>query len=160
MWTAANPPDQSKRKRYRWREGQCLHLRATGMTPRRQAGKGGTMVWRNARTGDIRGAFQWAFSRRVRGGDYMLLLANVYDAHAPTQRIQLRSDRIAYTGSERWWLSCPSCDGRCRGLFKTPRSSGFACRTCANVQYDSRLRAHPKRRLQRLGFQMKRAGLC
>ncbi|WP_292449547.1 hypothetical protein, partial [Methylibium sp.] len=65
MWTRANPPDQSTRRRYSWRASECLRLRIVDVGVDGSA-TWGEVVW--SHEGKPIGYLLWAYRRDERGG--------------------------------------------------------------------------------------------
>jgi hypothetical protein len=50
----------------------------------------------------------------------------------------------------RWWFQCPTCQRRCRCLYKPPASRRFACRKCHDLSYNAQQEASPMRAAERI----------
>lgn len=121
------------------KDADCLRLGLKGWHPRRVGGMAGTAAWTRAG----RPLLTLAWQMRPDPGGWAMSWPDL------GQTVPMRLETTLKRGS-RWWWSCPSCGRQAGALWLPPTRRGFACRSCWNVRYASRLRVHPRRMLQRL----------
>lgn len=61
------------------------------------------------------------------------------DGRQFSQNIEFRVTNPNY-GGERYWFSCPSCQGRAAKLCATSESTAYACRRCLRLVYNCQYR--------------------
>ena len=64
-----------------------------------------------------------------------------------TERVRLTA-MYPFHDKPRYWFTCPSCDRRCRCLYKPTSRRRFACLKCHDLSYNDRQEGHITRSLE------------
>ena len=144
MWTSLNHPGGFGR-RWRYTTDQVIGLSCWNFQPSQllavTESRSGIATFK--RNGVPIGSISWQL--RAVGQGWKIDLSYHCNQQEREADISLTADRVASSGSRRWWWQCPGCMKRCGKLFIVPSSGLPRCRTCGSITYASRHAMHPAR---------------